>query len=121
MKIELVDLVKKYVLCILLVIGIFVMRQEHSLIGLCDSVTVIGIAYLIVAMFLTAKKLRFYDLSIYSFKKFVKLWKKDSREFDELGDYYQYMNRVTHDERFLEYYIVSFTCLIISAVIAQLI
>ena len=54
---------------------VFAVRREYSLLGVSDAFAVAGLLFLILALFRTARYMRFYDLPIYGFKKFVEIWR----------------------------------------------
>lgn len=77
--------------------AVFFLRQEYSLRGASDAFSITGLCFLIAALFLTAKHMHAYDLLIYSFHKFVNIWKnrgfssRDSKGYHEFlaGRQYQ--------------------------------
>ncbi len=96
---------------------VYLVRKDWSIIGMVDALTIIGICFLIRAMFLTTKKLRFYDLTIYGVKKFVELWKTQP---STIGKYHEYMHTIRHEEQYKESYVVAITLLGVSILAAAI-
>ena len=75
MGIQKKNMVRYGISAALLVSILFAVRREYSLLGVSDAFAISGLMFMILALFRTAKYMRFYDLPIYGFKKFVEIWK----------------------------------------------
>lgn len=96
---------------------VFAVRREYSLLGVSDAFAVTGLLFLILALFRTARYMRFYDLPIYGFKKFVEIWrvKEPSSKNSKLGNYGDFVRNYTHEKNYGEAYVLAAVLLAVSA------
>lgn len=99
-----------------LVILLFVIRREYSLLGISDAFAISGLMFMILALFRTAKYMRFYDLPIYGFKKFMEIWKikEPSKKNSKLGDYGDFVQTYEHEKNYMEAYVLASLLLIVA-------
>ena len=85
----------------------FLILREMNLFNLVDSFTLSGICFLILALFRTARYLHFYDLPIYSGKKFMELFRRADNREPKVGQYYEYIRTLEHPVDFKEAYVIA--------------
>ncbi len=98
----------------------FLILREMTLLNLMDSVTLSGICFLILALFRTARYLHFYDLPMYSSKKFMELFRGGSNPETKVGQYHEYIKTLNHPANFKEAYLVAAVLLGSSMLMAML-
>ena len=102
MGIQKKNMVRYGISAALLVSILFAVRREYSLLGVSDAFAISGLMFMILALFRTAKYMRFYDLPIYGFKKFVEIWKvkEPSRKNSKLGNYGDFVQNYVHKKNY---------------------
>lgn len=102
-----------------MVLLLFIIRREYSLLGISDAFAISGLMFLILALFRTAKYMRFYDLPIYGFKKFIEIWKmkEPSKSHSKLGNYGDFVQSYEHEKNYGETYILAAMMLIIALLV----
>lgn len=100
----------------LLVMVLFALRREYSILGISDALAIAGLMFMILALFRTAKYMRFYDLPIYGFKKFVEIWKvkEPSKKNSKLGNYGDFVQTYEHEKNYAEAYLFAAALLILA-------
>ena len=108
-------------IAIFLTIAIFFVRREYSLLGVSDAFAISGLMFMIMALFRTAKYMRFYDLPIYGFKKFVEIWKikEPSKKNSKLGNYGDFIQNYKHERNYMEAYFLAAVMLLIAFVVGS--
>lgn len=104
---------------LLLVTVLFAVRREYSLLGISDAFAIAGLMFMILALFRTAKYMRFYDLPIYGFKKFVEIWKvkEPSKKNSKLGNYGDFVQTYEHEKNYAEAYLFAAVLLVLAFVV----
>lgn len=112
---------KRYLIAAAVMIFVImaVWRRNFSIVGFSDACAITGICFLILALFRTAKYMRFYDLIIFGGKKFMEIWKNEdlSRKGSRVGQYHEFVQNQEHEADFKEVYLVTACCLICSVAV----
>ena len=85
----------------------FAVRRQWNLTGVSDACALAGICMLVVAMFRTARCLRFYDLILYGVRKFAQLWKKGGIEAGRDAGYAAFQETRRYEKNYIEAYIAA--------------
>lgn len=109
MSIQRKRVIRCAVTAILVAAAVFFVRREYSLFGISDALALSGLMFLILALFRTARYMRFYDLPIYGFKKFVEIWKmkEPSKNNSKLGNYGDFVQTYEHEKNYGEAYLTA--------------
>ena len=122
MGIQKKNMVRYGISAALLVSILFAVRREYSLLGVSDAFAISGLMFMILALFRTAKYMRFYDLPIYGFKIFVEIWKvkEPSRKNSKLGNYGDFVQNYVHKKNYAEAYVLAAALLVTSYAVGSL-
>lgn len=100
--------------------AVFLWRRDFSLLGASDALAVTGICFLIAALFLTAKYLHAYDLLIYSFHKFVNIWKNRGFSSRDSQGYHEFLAERHYQKTAGAYYGTAGVLLLLALLLAFL-
>lgn len=122
MRIQKKSMVRYGIAAVILAGGLFAVRREYSLLGISDALAIAGLMFMILALFRTAKYMRFYDLPIYGFKKFVEIWKvkEPSKKNSKLGNYGDFVQNYVHEKNYAEAYVLAAALLVTSYAVGSL-
>lgn len=106
---------------VIIALIIFLVRPLKNAVGVSDACAVTGILFLITALFRYARFLRFYDLIIFGFLKFIDIWKNDkfSGKDSRTGQYHEFVSRQVHERDYMEAFFTAGVFLLLSAAIAN--
>lgn len=94
-KAGLVD-AKKLLLGILIAFLVFISRGELRFIGISDALAIAGIIILLWAVAITANNLGFYNLILYSTRKFIAIYKNKNFTNSKSQSYYDFLASRDH-------------------------
>lgn len=103
-----------------LAVFVFIWRGVPGLLGASDALALSGLCFLIAALFLTAKHMHAYDLLIYSFYKFINIWKNRGFTSRESKDYHEFLAERQYGKTEVSYYITAGVLLLLALVMAFL-
>ena len=81
---------------------IFTVRRRWSLVGISDACALSGILFLIVALFRLSRRLGFYNLVIYGFRKFKEIWKNENFLADGPHGYGEFVQSRRYEKNYTE-------------------
>lgn len=109
--------IKNILLSITLAAVIFLLRREWQLVGVSNACALSGICFLILALFRTARYLRFYDLVLYGFLKFVQIWRNKNFADHVTGGYEEFVRTRRYEQNYGETFIAALLMFLCSAVV----